>query len=357
MLARDEPAYFALMPEGCDSCQLFRERYLVLASVDDHRRFWRIAQREAFAIIDAALRGREFHDAQPGFAPGRELDAMSPFEPRVAIATADGRFLLVDEIGVPQASLWRLYGKLDAEAELAHLRAALRPEDDAIELVPILAGLARHPDAGAELDSVAPLFSHRDGRVRLRALDGHVALAGFDARSRCALLAALADPDRRVRLWARGHIHDPRVDPQLLTAAVAWQLERSVAIEVPGGVEARQRDLIATLGQLAQASQREATELLIALLEAPRFAALQGEVSRAIASVGPPAASATESLVALVEAAPEPNLNVLRALAAMGSDAACAAPRLRALAADDSRPPEARQRIRETADAIVSAVP
>jgi hypothetical protein len=57
----------------------------------------------------------------------------------------------------------------------------------------------------------------------------------------------------------------------------------------------------------------------------------------------------------LVEAAPEPNLNVLRALAAMGGDAACAAPRLRALVADDSRPAQARQQIRETLDAIVSA--
>jgi hypothetical protein len=357
MLVRDEPAYFALMPEQCDSCQLFRERYFVLASVDDHRRFWRIAQREAFSIIDAALRGSEFRRVNPGFAPPRVLDDMTYFEPRIAIATADGRFLPVDEIGVPQASLWRLYGSLDPDAELAHLRAALSSGDDAIELIPILAALARHPGGGAELGSIAPLFAHADGRVRLRALDGYVALAGFDASSRCGLLAALADPDRRVRLWARRRIHDPRLDPQLLAAAVAWQLERSLAVEVPGGVQARQRDLIATLGQLAEAANREATELLIALLEAPRFAALQGEVSRAIASVGPRAASATEVLVALVEAAPEPNLNVLRALVAIGGDAACAAPRLRATAADPNRPPQARQQIRETVNAIVSTVP
>jgi len=152
-------------------------------------------------------------------------------------------------------------------------------------------------------------------------------------------------------------VHDPRIDTQLLAAAVALQLERSLEVEVPGGVQARQRDLIATLGQLASASNREATELLVALLESPRFAALQGEVSRAIATVGPAAASATAVLVALVEAAPEPNLNVLRALAAMGGDAACAAPRLLATAADPSRPQEARQRIRETVDAIVSAAP
>jgi hypothetical protein len=356
MLDLGEPAYFALIPEDCGGCQLFRASYLVLASVDDDRRFWRIASREAFAVLDAALRGLEYRQHNPGFAFRHAPDPDMVFEPRIAIVSAEGRILPVDEIGLPQASLWRLYGTLGVDAELAQLRTALQPVDDAIELVPTLAALARHPNARPALAGVAGLFEHADGRVRLRALETYVAIAGFDGRSRCALLAAFADADRRVRLWAREWIDDPRLEPEVLAAAIALQLERSVAVEVPGGVEARQRDLVAMLGQLAR-FDREATELLVALLEAPRFAKLHGEISRAIAAVGPRAADATESLVALIEATPEPNLNVLRALAAIGGDAACAAPRLRAIAADPSRPAEARERIRETLDAIVSAAP
>jgi hypothetical protein len=353
MLDDDEPAYFALIPEDCPSCQLFRASYFVLASVDDHRRFWRIAQRDALGIIDANLRGREYRRRNPGFGFRSGADVPEFFEPRIAIATADGRYFPVDEIGVPQASLWRIYGTLGLDAELAHLRAALRPSDDAIELVPILAALARHPDAVADAAAIARLFEHADGRVRLRALDGYVALAGIDATSRCALLAALGDPDRRVRLWARAWIHDPRLDPELLAAGVALSLERSTRVTVPGGTEARQRDLIAVLGELAR-TEGSATRVLVTLLETPRFAELQGEVSRAIAAVGPGAASAIGALVELVEAAREPNPNVLRALAAIGPDAACVAPRLRATADDPTRPAEARRQIHDTLDAIVA---
>jgi hypothetical protein len=356
MLVAGEPAYFALIPEDCGGCQLFRESYRVLASVDDDRRFWRIASREAFALLDADLRGLEYRQRNPGFAFRDEPEQDIAFEPRIAIVSVEGRVLPVDELGLPQASLWRMYGTLGVDAELDHLRAALQSSDDAIELVPMLAALARHPNARSALAGIAGLFAHPDGRVRLRALDAYVAIAGFDASSRCGLLAAFADPDRRVRLWAREWIEDPRLEPQLLTAAIALQLERSATLEVPGGVEARQRDLVAVLGQLARVD-REATEMLVALLELPGFAMLHGEASRAIASVGPRAVHATASLVALVEAAPDPNLNVLRALAAMGDDAACAAPRLREIAADPSRPPEARERIRETLEAIVSAAP
>lgn len=354
MLDADEPAYFALIPEQCGDCQLFRDSYVVLAGVDDHRRFWRIARREALAIIDAELRGAELPVGTPGFAYSDDHEPRDGFEPRIAIATADGRFLPVDELGVPQGSLWRLYGTLDRDAEQAHLRAALRPGDDAIELVPILAAIARAPGSSDAHESIAALFDHPDGRVRLRSLASYVATAGLDATGRCNLLAALADPDRRVRLWARARIHD--LDPELLAAAIALQLERSLAVEVPGGVQARQRDLIATLGELAR-TERAATELLVALLEAPRFANLQGEVSRAIAGVGPPASAATPILVGLIEAALEPNLNVLRALAAIGPDAACVAPRLRATAADRDRPAEARKQIRDTIDAIVLSAP
>src|SRR5690606_19556007 len=121
------------------------------------------------------LRGAEYRRRNPGFGFRRADPEASMFEPRVAIATADGRYLPVDEIGVPQGSLWRLYGTPGVDAELAHLRAALRPDDDALELVPILAGLARSAAVPIELQPIAALFDHRDGRVRLRALDGYVA--------------------------------------------------------------------------------------------------------------------------------------------------------------------------------------
>jgi len=357
MLERDEPAYFALIPRHCADCQLFADSVGALASVDGNLRFWRVAQGDALAYIDAALAGLGYRRSVPGFA--ERAEQVGEFVPRMAIATADGRFLPVDEIGVPQGSLWRLYAtpgadQGDQDQVVAHLRGALRPDDDAIELVPILAALAGQPGARAARDPIAALFGHRDGRVRLRALDGYLAIAGVDSTSRCALLAALADPDRRVRLWARGWIGDRRLDSELLAGAIALQLERSLAVEVPGGVAARQRDLIAALGQLAQI-ERVATELLIAVLEAPRFAGLQGEVSRALAEVGPQASGATEILIGLIEATPEPNLNVLRALAAIGPDAACVAPRLRATAADLERPPEARKQIHDTVDAILSA--